>query len=491
MKKRIIISFCTIFISCIANGQIPSKLYTTPFSGLSSIAKVDYSTGKIITCSITAALEIHFAVTDLNNFQDIKVADNLIIKDFEIFDRKVFFCGQNLTNSGFLGWFDIDSLFTLNGSAHIDQTLSTLGLNTLENIEVFYEPGDEKIHIAGYGNGSASTYSGYLAFEAFGASLSSMQYRTLPLWLSGAYSQISDMAVTNSYVVYLEHSRDFSCYNHYGLGISLQAFPKYDMFTPPLLPPTFFQTVNITNIPPYVIPDEEDPHHLSSPMIVKKENDIVTVCSNRRKFQYSSTFTYSTPCGTPTPQNTDSYLVLRTFDLSPLSINNPIMMISADAAELYAGNVFNIKGFTYNDRLQVYYVLYQHESSSGTNEYAITFFDMSTFPHYAKSEYQSMYNTITEWTPNSICLFNTNSYLVSGYDNTSYFRHHVFWTNTITNWGIGNCATYIDNPVSTIPTQPHKIDYNLYSSSPWTPLIFLRMEHGFVERGICDILCSN
>ena len=47
----------------------------------------------------------------MNILIDVKVADNLMVRDFEIIDGLVFFCGESSGGSGFLGWFDINDLF--------------------------------------------------------------------------------------------------------------------------------------------------------------------------------------------------------------------------------------------------------------------------------------------------------------------------------------------------------------------------------------------
>ncbi len=144
----------------------------------------------------------------MNILIDVKVSDNLKVRDFEIIDGLVFLCGESSGGSGFLGWFDINDLFYAGGTAQIDQTLSALGLLTLDNIEVYHDT-TGAIRIAGYGVYSyyALNVTLYRAFEAVGTPVAGMQYRTMDLWCAGPFADIADLTVTDNFVVYLSRER--------------------------------------------------------------------------------------------------------------------------------------------------------------------------------------------------------------------------------------------------------------------------------------------
>ena len=133
MKHKISLLYW-LLLGCVTYGQ--GTLWENNVDGYENIMRYDNVTGKKITCSHpSGSYDVHFALTDMYSVIDVFVATDLIVKDFEIVDRLVFFCGQTSDYSGFLGWFDIDSLFFLGGSAHIDRDLSALGLKSLDNIK--------------------------------------------------------------------------------------------------------------------------------------------------------------------------------------------------------------------------------------------------------------------------------------------------------------------------------------------------------------------
>ena len=164
----------------------------------------------------------HFTMTDLSTMIDAYFHEDFEVRDMEILGDIVFFCGKDLVlSSGIIGWFDIYSLFHGAGTIHIDKTLSALGLQSLDNIEVFTDQGGG-IHIAGYGvySETMTTYSYihtlYRAFEAVGNPATGMQYRVADLY-GGYHSDIKDMAVTDNFVVYLKCDRNILCSPYNGI----------------------------------------------------------------------------------------------------------------------------------------------------------------------------------------------------------------------------------------------------------------------------------
>ena len=226
--------FCLCLLCGMTYGQT-GTLYRVPFGGVDNIVRYEPVSGWYVAYSRVAGNENHFSLTGLNTLLDVKVADGLKVTDFEILDGLVFFCGENGSGSGFLGWFDINNLFYGGVPAYIDHTLSALGLLTLDNIEVFRNPSTGNIHVVGYGVHAPMTfYKDYRAIEAVGLPTTGMQYRTLDLQSTWHYGDLSDIVVTDNFVVYLSSIRSNGLYlpvaANIGVGIYLQPFPKYDMF---------------------------------------------------------------------------------------------------------------------------------------------------------------------------------------------------------------------------------------------------------------------
>ncbi len=490
MKHKIILLCCLLWIS-VVYGQGTGTLYAVSVEGQDGIARVDLATGNIVTYS-NIGIENHFSLTDLNTIIDVKVADNLWVTDFEIIDGLVFFCGY-ITGSAFLGWFDIDSLFYHYGPIHIDNTLSSNGVHYLENIEVFRESGAGKFHIAGYGRRYGATTQS-IAFEAIGMPFS-MRYRSLVLWEFSPSSDITDMAVTDNYVVFLGRDLDGGCPTpllSHGLAVTLHAFPKYNMFIMPLVPPYFFQTINVSYLNGCYAVENNDPYFNSKPKITHVDNDIVAVCSHRRDYLYDpSCFCIpppSTPCGINPPTPTNTYLVLRTYDLSPLSSNNPITMQSVYAAELYAGEVNDVKKIVFDPMSKKYLVLHCHKISPVDFDYAVTSFDFSGSVVTAESEYQTAYSTVNLWTPVGLYMYNSTSFLVHGHDNTYPMLKHMFWKEDV-NWNAVDCAIVQNNPVIKLSPQLHKKQFNEKIPSVWTPLSFFDIGQEVTRCEPCQILC--
>ena len=121
-SKKMIFLSCLLFLFAMS-GQGQGVLREAPIDGFENIMRYDFTSGNHIVYSHPGdGTDVHFAMTDMNFIIDVFVATGLTVKDFEIIDRLVFFCGSTSAGSGFLGWFDIDSLFYLGGSAHIDRT---------------------------------------------------------------------------------------------------------------------------------------------------------------------------------------------------------------------------------------------------------------------------------------------------------------------------------------------------------------------------------
>jgi hypothetical protein len=473
MKHEIIL-LCCLLCSGVMYGQ--GTLWENTVNGKNNIIRYDNVTEKNITCSHPGGgFDVHFALTDMNSMIDVFVATDLYVKDFEIVDRLVFFCGQTSDYSGFLGWFDIDSLFFLGGSAHIDRNLSTLGLKSLDNIEISYAVRGD-IHIAGYGDDLGIPPARYLAFEAVGNTVSGMQYRTLEL--NQGYD-IVDMTLTDNYVVYMEHVKSNECNVPFGIGIYLHPFPKYNMFDSPPYSYYFFETIDnhvesfTYNANPYayVVPNNDDPHYSVPPVMTHYGEDKIAVCSYRRDLNFALLSPPQPhPCGgNLTPTNT--YLTFRMFDLSPLYVSDPIQMTSASLAQLYSGRCISIDAFEYDNMSNHFVVLHRHESSLSNDEHAFTTIDFSTGvpPAFVNSYYQTSFDTRTYWLPNDMCIVPDKQFVVSGEKQNS---EYVFWQNKIVPASV-TCEQKIPYAMRNIPTMVSKDVYNVNTPTAWLPLLFV------------------
>ena len=472
---------CLIYGS--ASGQIIGKLYESTIYGKNGIVRFDPVTAKHIICPDTSIINhrTYFAMTDFNNLLNVKVADNLAVRDFEIIDRLVFFCGHTLSNHGFLGWFNIDSLFYFNSNAHIDTTMFSLGITDLQNIEVYYDSAGY-IHIAGYG-----LKINYLAFEAYG-NLTSLKFRILELPKTGPRARIVDLTVTDNYAVLLQHDQG-PCYQKNGFGIALHPFPKNDMF--PLPPPYHyyaFQTVPYTTVytysgcvgMPFVLPLNDDPCHGTNPLVTHIKDNKIMVCSYRRDFDLSSWDGISyppcdgdeTPCGGGMARYSATSLALRSYDLSPLAIGNPILMTSAIHALMPDDDVLSLDGFEYDQSSEHYIALHRQEIS-GIDEHAVTTFDFSLgTPLTALSSYQTFYDTHTQWLPHSLCLTPNNEYTVCGHLSSPLNYDYIFWHNSVFATSPSECDKIVSYPIDGLPLDVCKDELNFSKPSLWFPLVF-------------------
>lgn len=500
MKKTLLSAiFC--IVAFLSTGQPIGKLFFNPISAGNNIniVRFDPVTGFHVTCSHPAANSVHFALTDMTVMTDIFVAKGFTVKDFEIIDRLVFFCGATTSGSGLIGWFDIDSLFHHGGGAYIDATLSTYGLESLDNIELFYDQ-EGVIHVAGYGTSSYPYTPPYpycspmfLAFEAVGTPATGMQYRTLQLENNACFSDVVDMTVTDNYVVYLEWQRSQECYDHYGLGVILQPFPKYNMFASTPFPYFYFQTVNIINLgyagDTYIVPLNDDPH-FAEPRITHIQDDEVAVCSFRRNFNVTY-WPYSLTCPSCQMPLVETYLALRTYDLSPMLFNNTVLMTAASIAEINPDIVSSIDGFRYDAPSNHFVALYRHKNPSNVFEHAVTTVDYSLgiFPSSASSFYQTAHNTTTQWIPCSLCMSGGNEYTVSGYY-TALNKEYTFWRNNITSPVLGRCDKNLKNPMLPIDTYIAKTEINYHLPTAWFPLAFPYTPQGGKTIHETAIICE-
>ncbi len=490
IRQTIHLALC--LLGGMAYGQT-GTLYRVPTGGTDQIVRYEPTTGKHVTYSFAPGNENHFSLTDFNTLLDVKVADGLKVKDFEIIDGLVFFCGDNGSGLGFLGWFDINNLFYSGGTAYIDQTLSAYGLLTLDNIEVFRNPSTGNIHIAGYGNRGIliPNYTQFCAFEAVGTPATGMQYRTLDLWCT-LYVEVTDVAITDNFVVYLSSDKTQVNWPNRGVGITLQPFPKYDMFG---APPYFYHYYQLSYVSAlysnsWVLPINDDPCSGTEPMMVNTVNDEIAVCTYRR--DYDDTPYYPLP---PPPQYfpyTATYITHLMFDLSTLlpSTNNFIPMTSYYIAQLYNGDPVGIDGFEYDPQMRRYAILHRHESSPGVHEHTVTKFDLAVPPTYVESAYQTTFNTSSYWLPNSMCYDGTIYYTVVGYDMAS--SDYIFWRRDMGVPGgqYSNCDRTVQYPVTPLPLVPAKYYERETLPQIWKPLHFEPQESGEVEEFLCEIMCN-
>ena len=407
---------CFSLLSCLAYGQGTGALYMNNFDGWQSMIRYHKRASNYITYSwALMGSQNHFAITDIMGvIIDANVTEGYFVNDFEVFDGYVFFCGQNASMSGFLGWFDIDKLFYGTGRVHIDETLSLLGIESLDNIEVYLDR-LERIHIAGLGqhivSGLPTTYK---AFEAVGDPAVGMQYRVADL---SANELNPTLTVTEDYVVYVSRTTNAASSN-YGVGVVLEPFPKNDMFAMATHPSFLFQTIALMHCNANMVPDACDPFGIHLKAVAKTKNTIA-VCNYRTGSMCTGLNLYQA--------DTVYNLVIREFDLSPQLVSNSIQMMSDSRISLPFG-VSDIRELKYDPLTKQYVVLFHHEVLSGTWRDAILTADYS--PGYALSpvrvDYQSAFPNWRGW---SLCLNGSSRYTVTGWDNT-YYNYH-FWQDDI------------------------------------------------------------
>lgn len=225
MKKLLIIALLGFATALPAQN----KVYHVPVQAQNSIVRNYIPDGKWIVYYETSSSERHFALTDLNDFHDVTINTDFIVKDFEVIDDTVIFCGTtNNGNSAFVGWFHIPTFFSGSSPFKIDCNLSPTNLNSLDNIEVFRNPSSGFLHIAGYGHDNTLQVNNCHSFEAVcsAADLTILNYRTKPL---NCIDSILDMTVTDNYVVLGGKSRFDYNYQNNCPEVVIFPFTKYNM----------------------------------------------------------------------------------------------------------------------------------------------------------------------------------------------------------------------------------------------------------------------
>lgn len=474
MNLRTTLFFLALLAALASFGQPGGEMRTSSFNGEQSIVRQDPSTGRYVSFSLQAGTDAHFALSDNIQMYDVKVSDNIRVTDFEILNKMVFFCGDDFVNhSGIFGYFNIDSLFFYNGRVHIDATLSALGMLTLDNIEVYCDPSCNEIHVAGYGHSPTSSNADML-FEAVGHPTTGMNYRTMQVPSTGWYPNIVDMTITQNYAVFLSQNMLDGSYLS-SIGVELYPFPKFAMFDTHPFTTDFFQfggtiyagTMAMRHTNPYY-----------QPRIVHYDNDKVAVLSHGI-VTYISTVLPSI-----------GELSFHTFDLSPLSAGNHILMTSAHSVSLPNPNVYNIVDVQYDYGLLQYLVLHQYQTSTGNIEYGITHIDCSggSFPSSVVSECPQPFNSYNVWFPGGFCLDPGSRYTVVGWFRSTPYSY-LFWQGDIVPGLFGCVVKYI------YPTTPDLVcesKQDIYDKKPaaWKKLVFLNPRNRPVLQDIIDIICD-
>ena len=450
-----------LFLSSgIALGQTPGALYMcNNVSAYWNIIRYSPNYGFLNASKASGTSGFHLSLTGLSNLLDAYITDDYIVDDMEIIDDTVFFCGVYTPSvSGFLGWFDINDLFTSSGSVHIDNTLVANNVERLENIEVFRDDSGQ-IHVVGYGKYYPSIYRHYSAFEAVGFPILGMQYKTTDLFCNGDWDEMRDVVVTDNYVVFMESNRSPICMQHSGYGITLKAFDKNNMFLAPYFKSCFFQTIVYQTIYAdgcdHLVAESNDPYHGVARM-VHVERDKVAVCSYRHDWDNS---TWSPngcnmwDCGCCSGA-VNYCLAHRVYDISPIQIDQPMVMTSAAVAQL-PGDCSNMDCLLYDSQHGTYIV--QHRlMTPGVWETAFTTLDFSAgTPMYAVADYQTTINTNTGWLPESMCLHGNGEYIVSGFGMADF--SHYFWKSNINN-ADGNCNKHQMYPMDEKSTDVAKLE---------------------------------
>ena len=204
------------------------------------------------------------------------------------------------------------------------------------------------------------------------------------------------------------------------------------------------------------------------------------VCSYRRDFNLSSWEGISyppcdgeeTPCGGGMTGYTATSLALRSYDLSPLAIGNPILMTSAIHDLMPNGKVLSLDGFEYDQSSEHYIALHRQEIFS-IDEHAVTTFDFSLgTPLTAHSSYQTFYDTHTQWLPHSLCLTPNNEYTVCGHLSSPLNYDYIFWHNSVFATSPSECDKIVSYPIDGLPLDVCKDELNLSKPSLWFPLVF-------------------
>ena len=403
---------------------------------------------------------------------DAHIADYFFIKDFEIIDNFVVFCGYYSygvgVQTGIIGWFDIDSLFYYGVSPTIDHSLFTLGMETLDNIEVFRDPSGQ-MHIAGYGEmtsppGGSGNY--YRVFEAKGNLPGYFNYRTTDLWRYGVHSRITDMAVTDNFVVFLGWDKNTM---GEGVGITLHPFLKFNMITSNIIESYYFDLHTYNN--PLLPSNADEP--ITAPKITHSTGDRVAVCSSRQENVTGTTY----------------YLSHWIFDITPCLSGLPVQMLSSATAQI-PDYISSTDVLLFDDGSKNFIVLFSHGLGGGITEYAVTTIDFSTgsIPSYILSDYQTAYSTNNYWIPKSICLDVSPQYTVSGFKKFTY--EQILWQNII-NTEDGSCSNSVPYPL--LPQSLFSPVTNIFKADlmGWNKIVFGHTEHVGLDYFPCISICPD
>ena len=473
LKQIIILCFC--LLCGMTYGQGTGYLYRNNIDGWHTMIRYYNSSGKYITYSWSGGGSANdFAITDIHSSMlDAHVASGYFVQDFEILEDYVFFCGNNASGSGFLGWFDINDVFYSLGTpgrAHIDETLSMNGIEWFDNIEVYYDKLG-RIHIAGVGQHVVSGVpAGYKAFEAVGYTPNSMQYRVADLYGTGLMPRLT---VTDDFVVYVTGELNV-CGT--GIGYMLEPFPKNDMLASPTHPTYIFQTiVTGLGIPPTVF----DPYLNIG--ITHKESNTIAVCNYRCGFTFPPL-----PLGCSYTIDNNFEFVLREYDLAPLLSANPIQMISANYVKLPLG-VSEIRRLAYDPLTKYYITLFNNEVSLGVSEDGVMTMDYSSgsAPSVAQTTYQQAF-------PNGLlrdmCLDGSSRYTAGGFDMTSY-HNYFFWQDDVLS-NAYTCANYINYDVVKDDVAVHKEYEELSNVVGWIALNFIPNIAPVIQGDNNSLICN-
>lgn len=317
------------------------------------------------------------------------------------------------------------------GHVYIDETLSAYGIENLDNIEVYYDK-LERIHIAGVGQHVVSGIPvGFKAFEAVGYVPTSMQYKVADLY-GGEPIPIPRVTVTDDFVLYATPAYNIC---GFGIGHTLEPFPKDDMFALTTHPVYLFQTVAVVGIP---FPTGSDPEGISFEITYKSDNTIA-ICNYRCGVTSCS---YPPFCSYTIDNNYQ--FVLREYDLSPLLSGNPIQMTSSSHVKLPLG-VGGIRKLAYDLQTKHYVTLFSNEVSAGTGtlEDAVMTLDYSlgTIPATARATYPHNSLNGRLW---DMCLDGSSKYTVCGWLWANY--NYLFWHDNVLSNAFA-CANYINYDV--------------------------------------------
>ena len=369
MKKLLIyFPLCALCLTSI--GQGTAYITKSPALGYSKlIRQYSNSSGKHVVCFTDAATnnKCYIGVTDAyTNIDYVQICDMCAIYDLEVLGDTAYFCGQTFTNKGLLGWVNLLSwVINIDTAAFIP----SLGLTSLENIEVFYRAG--KPTVVGYGKNA----TGYAGFDYSVVSPFALQTSILP------YKPL-DITLTNQHIVF---AGDYSSVGSTGRMVIhpfLKSAPLFSMTAP-------YYTYSVAIAPT----DEPYNSHLR---IVDIGNDVVTTLTHR-----SDAGVYG--------------FVLREFDLSQAFVIYDVPMTSTYYA-ICNYSIGALYDFRYDAPLNMYTLFQNYEVAPSDYRDVVTKIDFSSGP---PSSVESDYLNIPYQNMVSMTLSDSAMYVVYGYDMVS------------------------------------------------------------------------